>query len=73
MTEFWLTDTMFLNNERFNEKRYLGSFGNSGTSKIQKLDTKKTRLHIITCYKERVLEMSVVLGWDVAQFELGMF
>lgn len=64
---------MFLNNERFYEKRYLGSFGNSGTSKILKLDTKKTRLHIITRYKERVLETSVVLGWDVAQFELGMF
>lgn len=57
----------------FCEKRYLRLFGHSGTSEILKLDINKTMLYIIMCYKERVLEMDVVLGWDVAQFKLGMF
>lgn len=57
----------------FVRKDYLWSFGHSGTSKNLKLDINKTMLHIIMCYKERVLEMNVMLGWDVAQFELGLF
>lgn len=57
----------------FVRKDYLWSFGHPGPSKNLKLDINKTMLHIIMCYKERVLEMNVMLGWDVAQFELGLF
>jgi len=37
LTEFWLTDSTYLNNERFSEKRYLESFGNSGTFKMSEI------------------------------------
>lgn len=69
--EFWLTGTMFLNNERFCEKRYLWSFGHSGTSNILKLDINKTMFYTITCHKERVPELDLILDWDVVQ--VGMF